>query len=74
MISLLPQTLVEDLYRFRDLFFESHSLDEAANRHKLVAEKMEVAVQELDRVAGKSRPVVVTFLFASILVFRNPPV
>ena len=45
---------MEDLYRFRDLFFESHSLDEAANRHKLVAEKMEVAVQELDRVAGKS--------------------
>lgn len=45
--------LVDDLYNFRDRFFESHSIDEAKNRPALIKARMDEVVKELDK-ADKS--------------------
>lgn len=44
------EILVEDLYSFRDLFFESHPLSEAQNKPKLVQNQLDQTLNQLNRI------------------------
>ena len=43
---------MDDLYEFRDLFFEDHSLEEAAKKDALVEQKMKDTLKLLEPVDG----------------------
>eukprot|EP00095_Tigriopus_kingsejongensis_P002947 maker-scaffold2090_size21136-snap-gene-0.3 protein:Tk02947 transcript:maker-scaffold2090_size21136-snap-gene-0.3-mRNA-1 annotation:"tetratricopeptide repeat protein 5-like" len=45
--------LVEDLYRFRDLFFESHPLSEAKHKPQLVREKLDQVLQRVHQIQNE---------------------
>ena len=46
------QLAVDELYLFRDLFFESHSIDEAPRKNELLKQKLEETLQIFDDSKG----------------------
>lgn len=47
------QEHVEDLYKFRDTFFDEHSIDTADQKNILVKEKLDKILEELNQTQGK---------------------
>ncbi|XP_005005726.1 tetratricopeptide repeat protein 5 [Cavia porcellus] len=48
------QELVDQLYSFRDCYFETHSVEDAARKQQDVREEMEKTVQQMEEVLGVS--------------------
>ncbi|XP_026273485.1 tetratricopeptide repeat protein 5 [Frankliniella occidentalis] len=48
------QIAVEQLYHFRDFFFESHSIDEAYRKNDLLKEKMDETLQLFTELKGQA--------------------
>lgn len=47
-VSLPLQELVDDLYNFRDCYFETHSEEEAGNKQSDVAQEIENTLKKLE--------------------------
>lgn len=50
---LSRQELVDELYKFRDCYFETHSVEDAARKHSDVAEEMAQTLKKLEEKEGK---------------------
>uniref|UniRef100_A0A3Q4IGF3 Tetratricopeptide repeat domain 5 n=1 Tax=Neolamprologus brichardi TaxID=32507 RepID=A0A3Q4IGF3_NEOBR len=51
---LSRQELVDVLYKFRDCYFETHSVEDAGRKHSDVAEEMARALKKLEEKEGKA--------------------
>nr|XP_060636111.1 tetratricopeptide repeat protein 5 [Anolis sagrei ordinatus] len=49
------QELVDQLYHFRDRYFESHSVEDAGKKQQDVREKMEKTLQQMETMEGLSK-------------------
>lgn len=49
----LFQELVQDLYAFRDRFFETHPIELAKEKRKLVESKMNEVINQIDELSRK---------------------
>nr|XP_016850882.1 PREDICTED: tetratricopeptide repeat protein 5 [Anolis carolinensis] len=49
------QELVDQLYHFRDHYFESHSVEDAGKKQQDVREKMEKTLQQMETMEGLSK-------------------
>ncbi|XP_042557035.1 tetratricopeptide repeat protein 5 isoform X1 [Dipodomys spectabilis] len=49
------QELVDQLYSFRDCYFETHSVEDAVRRHQDIREEMEKTVQQMEQILGSVR-------------------
>lgn len=47
------QKELQDLYSFRDLFFENHPIEMATEKNKRVEEKKEVLIEKFESIDGK---------------------
>lgn len=47
------ENLVNDLYTFRDRFFETHTIEKACDKRTLVEQKMKTVLDELDVLTRK---------------------
>ncbi len=56
MIVILFQKSVDDLYDYRDHYFERHSLDEAISKPQHVEEQLNKTLQVLDSLQGEPHP------------------
>ena len=45
--------MVDDLYSYRDQFFECHQIEEAEEKPKLLKDKLNECLQSLDRLSCK---------------------
>lgn len=50
---LSRQELVDELYKFRDCYFETHSVEDAGRKHSDVAEEMAQTLKKLEEKEGK---------------------
>uniref|UniRef100_A0A8C4MGE9 Uncharacterized protein n=1 Tax=Equus asinus asinus TaxID=83772 RepID=A0A8C4MGE9_EQUAS len=48
------QELVDQLYSFRDCYFETHSVEDAERKQEDVREEMEKTLQQMEEVVGMS--------------------
>ncbi len=56
--------MVDDLYHFRDHFFENHSLEEAKEKNMKVELKMKETLEKLDQLECRKSSKIVVFVFA----------
>lgn len=63
MDNLLKE--LQDLYSYRDLFFENHPIDLATEKNKLVEEKKEVLVEKFESIDGN---IIFSFCFMYYLI------
>lgn len=54
-IKFIFQKELNELYLYRDLFFENHPLDMASQKNKCVEEKKEVLVEKFESFDGECR-------------------
>ena len=57
LIIHLYQALVEDLYKFRDHFFESHAIEDAHLKHGMVKDKLKETLAALDTIKIEEKSV-----------------
>lgn len=50
---LTSQELVDDLYNFREHYFETHSVEDAGRKQNDVAQEMEKTLKKLEEKEGK---------------------
>lgn len=50
--TFLSQKLVDDLYSFRDRYFETHSVEDAGRKQNDVAQEMEKTLERLEEKEG----------------------
>ena len=43
---------MDDLYKFRDTFFETHGIDEAERKNKLLNEELQKVLQRFEEEPG----------------------
>ena len=46
---------MDQLYCFRDSYFETHSVEDAGRKHQDVQDKMEKTLQQMEEVLGMNR-------------------
>ena len=53
-IEFLFQNLVEDLFSYRDQFFETYPIEEAETKPKLLKQKLDECLEALDKLTSQS--------------------
>jgi hypothetical protein len=43
---------VEDLYTFRDRFFETHPIEKASDKSEIVKKRMRETIEQFDQLSG----------------------
>ena len=54
LIDFLFQNLVEDLFSYRDQFFETFPIEEAETKPKLLKQKLDECLEALDKLTSQS--------------------
>lgn len=74
---LLLQELVDELYNFRDCYFETHSVDEAGRKQSDVAQEIEKTLKKLEETEGECtytaalRPLICGMSFTPAVCLRS---
>ena len=63
----LLQAAVDELYAFRDRYFENHSIEQAHQKPSDVEKELEKTMVVVDRVAGRQSYFINSFLFVDSL-------
>jgi len=60
---------VSDLYNYRDTYFSHHPLEEANLREERVAQKIEEALKQLEKIEGQSNIIGLIHKYSQISIY-----